>query len=49
MDGTHGLMIASIASFGSFLKYAKQWELAQKHKESFRDLPETDPKERGFR
>lgn len=41
LDGTHGLIIASIASFGAFLKYAKQWELILTHREGYRDSPET--------
>ena len=42
-DGTHGLAIAVIASFGAFLKYVKQWELIQTHNRNYRDLP--DPRD----
>lgn len=43
LDGRHGLVIALVAAFGVFLKYAKQWELGLKHEQAYHDLP--DPKE----
>jgi len=42
-DGMHGFVVAVIASFAAFLKYAKQWELVLRHEEQFRELP--DPAE----
>jgi glycosyltransferase involved in cell wall biosynthesis len=39
LDGKHGLAIALMASYGAFFKYAKQWELVQRHKEYFKELP----------
>lgn len=43
LDGTHGLMIALISSFGVQLKYAKLWELVIRQKGDFKDLPDTYP------
>ncbi|MCE9613006.1 MAG: glycosyltransferase family 2 protein [Lentisphaerae bacterium] len=49
LDGTHGLAIASIASFGAFLKYIKLWELEQTRKEGYQELPDArDLPEDGF-
>jgi len=42
LDGTRGFSIASAAAYGAFLKYAKCWELEQKSRDDYRDLP--DPK-----
>lgn len=42
LDGTHGLAIAVISSFGAFLKYLKLWEIGQTRKEGYRDLPDLD-------
>lgn len=47
-DGKHGLTIALMASYGAFLKYAKQWELILKHKQSFRELPDRSTMKDGF-
>jgi glycosyltransferase involved in cell wall biosynthesis len=47
LDGRHGLAIAVISSFGVFLKYAKQWELGLKHKDSYHELPEPSTMEPG--
>lgn len=41
LDGTHGLIIATIAAFGAFLKYVKHWELILMHREGFRDMPDS--------
>jgi glycosyltransferase involved in cell wall biosynthesis len=40
LDGSHGFIIAVINSFGAFAKYAKLWELSQKHKPNYKELPE---------
>jgi glycosyltransferase involved in cell wall biosynthesis len=48
LDGRHGLAIAIISSFGVFLKYAKQWELGLKHKDSYRDLPDAPAMKPGY-
>ena len=48
LDGKHGLAIALMASYGAFLKYAKQWELALKHKEYFKELPDHSRMKKGF-
>jgi glycosyltransferase involved in cell wall biosynthesis len=48
LDGTHGFLIAAIAAFSSFLKYAKLWELVLKHKAYFRDLPDPAGMRRGL-
>jgi glycosyltransferase involved in cell wall biosynthesis len=39
-DGMHGFVVAVVAAFSAFLKYAKQWELVMRHKQQFRDLPD---------
>lgn len=44
LDGTHGLIIAMISSYGAFAKYAKLWELWLKEKERVPLLPEIDDK-----
>jgi glycosyltransferase involved in cell wall biosynthesis len=48
LDGRHGLAIALMASYGAFLKYAKQWELVIKHKGQFNELPNRDHMKDGF-
>jgi glycosyltransferase involved in cell wall biosynthesis len=48
LDGRHGLAIALMASYGAFLKYAKQWELILKHKVQYKDLPEHNTMNKGF-
>lgn len=48
LDGRHGLAIAMISSFGVFLKYAKQWELGLKHKDSYHELPNSPPTKPGY-
>ncbi len=48
LDGRHGLAIALMASYGSFLKYAKQWELGLKHKIYFKELPDPASMKKGF-
>ena len=47
-DGRHGLAIALMSAYGSFLKYAKHWELIMKHKQSFRDVPDRAAMKDGF-
>jgi len=48
LDGQRGLAIALISSFGVFLKYAKQWELALKHGHAYRELPERTTMKPGY-
>lgn len=48
MDGRHGLAIALMASYGAFLKYAKQWELVLKHKGDFKEIPDRTIMKKGF-
>jgi glycosyltransferase involved in cell wall biosynthesis len=48
MDGRHGLAIALMASYGAFLKYAKQWELVLKHKGNFKEIPDRTIMKKGF-
>jgi len=48
LDGRHGLAIALMASYGAFLKYAKQWELVIKHQGSFNEIPDRDDMKSGF-
>lgn len=45
-DGAHGFIIASICSFGAFLKYAKLWELQRRQKQPFKELPADYPDNR---
>lgn len=40
LDGRHGMVVACMAAFGAFAKYAKQWELALRADESYRDYPD---------
>jgi glycosyltransferase involved in cell wall biosynthesis len=40
LDGAHGFMIAVTCSFGVFIKYAKQWELARKQRPDFKQWPD---------
>lgn len=40
LDGRHGLIIAAMAAFGAFAKYAKQWELALRAKPDFQEHPD---------
>ncbi len=42
-DGTRGLLIAVLSSYGVFVKYAKLWELAQRQKRGFQEWPEPTP------
>ena len=39
MDGIHGFLIALIASYGVFIKYAKQWEAERAGEPAHRDGP----------
>jgi hypothetical protein len=48
LDGRHGLAIALMASYGSFLKYAKQWEIIIKHQGHISEFPERDSMKDGF-
>lgn len=46
LDGRHGLVIAIMAAFGAFAKYAKQWELSLRAQSGFQEHPDpTDMKE----
>jgi len=40
MDGSHGFVIAVLNSFGAYIKYAKLWELSQKQKPDYKELPD---------
>jgi len=40
MDGSHGFVIAMLNSFGAFVKYAKLWELSQKQRPDYKELPD---------
>jgi len=40
MDGSHGFIIAVLNSFGAFVKYAKMWELSQRQKSDYKELPD---------
>ena len=40
LDGAHGFMIATMAAYGAFLKYAKLWELTVRQREDFKDWPD---------
>ncbi len=48
LDGRHGLAIAMMASYGAFLKYAKQWELILKHRDQYKELPDRDAMKKGY-
>jgi hypothetical protein len=40
LDGAHGFMIATMAAYGAFLKYAKLWELTMRQRETFKEWPD---------
>ena len=40
LDGAHGFLIATTSAYGVFIKCAKQWELEQKQKASFKSMPD---------
>jgi glycosyltransferase involved in cell wall biosynthesis len=48
LDGRHGLAIAMMASYGAFLKYAKQWELILKHRDQYKELPDRNAMKKGY-
>lgn len=39
-EGAHGFIIAVISALGSFVKYAKLWELEHRRTAAFRELPD---------
>ena len=43
LDGMHGFIIAMVCSFASFAKYAKHWELLQRHRKNFKEFPDQSP------
>lgn len=46
LDGTRGLVIATISAFGAAMKYVKLWELHLRRGQTFRELPGAYPPSR---